>query len=235
MFARQLFLQRQESKPSYPCGECNKVLSSQQALDQHTLDKHYKFKCAYCKDRFATNDDRLSHEEAIHLIVYMLVDCRYCDREFNSEEDLRQHEDAKHRFECRYCGQEFATGKGRDTHEEAKHPTFECQHCDREFYSKDGLHRHEDATHRKNVACFHCDRFFTSVDALSKHKEAKHHFETTPDIQCDTCSLKFSTRHARNRHKRTCGLNLANRVQWPKVHPRKAMATLRRLHGATKL
>ncbi|KAI9460786.1 hypothetical protein HD554DRAFT_2132277 [Boletus coccyginus] len=199
--------QHRESKvhprSGHSCGTCGKVFASQQALDQHSGDKHSNsFECQYCDRMFTTAQGRDAHEEAQH----PTFECHYCDCEFGTEKAREQHEEAKHptSFECHYCYSKFGSEEARGQHEDAKHGAIECLHCDRKFSSEDARQQHESAKHP-----FECNlgsRTFTRVEALRQHEQ------TTPHIECSYCTGKFLTTALKKAHEISCYLNPANRV-----------------------
>ena len=181
---------------SCSCGTCGKAFASQQALDQHTRDKHSKlFECQHCDREFTTAQGRDAHEEAQH----PTFECHYCDREFGSEQAREQHEEAKHpsptTFECHYCDREFGSEEAREQHEEAKHPTFECHYCDCEFWTEKAREQHEETRH-PTFECHYCDSEFDSEEAREQHEDAKH-----SAIECHYCDREFSSEGARQQHE----------------------------------
>lgn len=185
-------LQHKETKHTYPCGSCSRVLYSQQALDQHVEDSHYAFECRFCDRGFTTDNGRLAHEAAKHPPLF---ECEYCDRDFTTDEGRLSHQRAKHTFECHYCDREFNSEDARQQHEDAKH-VFECRHCDREFNSEDARQQHEDAKHV--FKCRHCDREFNSEQGREAHEEAKH-----PTFECHFCVREFDSEDACQQHENT--------------------------------
>ncbi|KIJ14572.1 hypothetical protein PAXINDRAFT_100051 [Paxillus involutus ATCC 200175] len=182
-------LAHEEAKHSFCCDKCDRVLHSQDALDQHDTDKHPLFECLYCEREFTTDQGRLAHEEAKHSYC-----CDKCDSVFHSQDALDQHDTDIHPlFECLYCEREFTTDQGRLTHEETKH-SFCCGKCGTVLRSQQALDQHETAAHPL-FACLYCEREFTADQGRLAHEEAKHSF------CCNKCGTVLRSQQALDQHE----------------------------------
>ena len=114
------------------------MLNSQQALDQHTRDKHPSFECQYCGREFATEHGCGAHEEAKHSVFK----CKYCYLTFRSRATRQQHEDTKHHFECDFCGTSFTEVQALRQHERTT-PHFECSYCTDKLFTPALKRAHE--------------------------------------------------------------------------------------------
>ena len=236
---RSLGCQHREAKhhdtcPPISCAKCNKGFMSQEALDQHTRDKHSFIECRYCDREFTTELGRDAHEKAIHPPTF---ECEHCDREFKTDEGRLAHQEKKHppMFECEYCDREFKTDAGRLAHQKEMHPpTFECRYCDRQLSAEYARASHEEAKHSVFECRYDCTRTFKSRETRQQHEDSTHNFKcnlcganfweravlqhherTTPHYECSYCTTKHFTTALRKAHEVSCACNPASRVILP--------------------
>ncbi|KIJ07590.1 hypothetical protein PAXINDRAFT_102894 [Paxillus involutus ATCC 200175] len=178
----------------YYCDTCDTVVHSQEALDQHHIDKHPVVKCLYCERNFTTDQEHLAHKEATHPPRFQ---CQHCDLKFRTDDGRRKHEDAEHpaMFECRYCGSaDFASDEARLEHENAKHNLL-CRVCHKAFKLPESRQQHEQAKHKHTPSEW---MLRARVPSLAPDtREAQH----PPRFECQYCDLEFITDDARRNHE----------------------------------
>lgn len=145
VFTPQLAPQHRESKHKvYPCGECTRVLCSQQALDQHTLDKHHTLESRFCDLEFFTWPGiHLQDDMAVQMVSALFRTTVMLMRQL-----LPQSQEFKNTYPCEKCNKVLCSQLALDQHTSDKHSAIESRHCDCEFPTCPGIHSQDDKGER---------------------------------------------------------------------------------------
>lgn len=168
------------------CKQCDKILSSKNALRQHIICVHSTetpFICNTCNKAFKTLS-RLQTHKYVHNVEKKFV-CSYCGYSTKSGGDLNVHtriHTSERPYKCNYvnCGREFKTSSHLSEH----------------------IRRHMQI---KNYVCNICLQSFGQHSTLKTH--LMQHTGEKP-YRCDYCLACFRRKHHLTTHLKTHEMNL---------------------------
>ena len=183
----------------YFCGQCQKILKSQQSLNVHIQSKHkgVKYACDHCDHQASSQSNLISHIQSKHEGVRYA--CDQCAYQARYQGDLTRHVQSKHqgvKYACDQCDYQATTKFNLISHIQSKHKSvkYGCDQCDALFTDQSTLRRHVRSKHQGvKYACDQCDFQFKRKDILSAHIQSKY--------ACDQCSFKICRKSILTSHK----------------------------------
>ncbi|CAL4122293.1 unnamed protein product [Meganyctiphanes norvegica] len=199
-----------DSNVSYYCNICNKILSSENELNDHWRSQHSSsFKCREC-DLILTSQEQLKTHLETHNFgdnVDKSFTCTVCQCSFSKQASLQKHisihnqELLPNSNVCIQCGVNFESKvlleKHLKTHKEDPSEIYACYECDVTFDNHSSFSQHEHNILRirysehKEYACNICDYIASSKKNLYRHMWS-HSQHNIPIFSCDICEKKFS-------------------------------------------
>lgn len=110
------------------------------------------YSCNFCGKQFATNEERLAHEQSAHPVSPTIFTCPVCGLTFNTDQQLQVHAQTHATtppvYTCSVCGLPFSTWTEKEAHEKTHIPTvYKCKYCGQEFATLDLANAHIKAVH----------------------------------------------------------------------------------------
>ena len=149
-----------ESKKSFQCSVCNKMLSSKGNLKIHVLTVHEQkkpFECSECHKSFRQKGNLKIHLLTVHE-RNKPFHCSLCEAKFGFKIGLKNHLVSVHEkilFQCTVCHKRFSRKPNLKEHVEAVHERkkpFQCSLCQAKFGKKSSLKDHLVSVHDLNSA-----------------------------------------------------------------------------------
>ncbi|CRL00467.1 CLUMA_CG013729, isoform A [Clunio marinus] len=168
-------------RPTFPCPECGKELSSLSAVSSHINWIHKikrEFKCETCLKMFATKGSLKEHVK-IHSNIKEHV-CVICKKSFKTVSVLTNHLDTHNEtgYGCSDCGLRLNSKRTLRQHM-LKHSDinkFSCEICNAKFKRVKGYKDHLISMHTdiKAYKCPWCPKTFSNGANCRKHKKCCH-------------------------------------------------------------
>ena len=170
---------------SISCSLCQKVVYSEEALQQHISEHDLIYVCDICGKGFAKNSSRIYHMSYVH---------------------------NRQQMSCKVCGKIFSSTSGLRGHLAMHNRTFECKYCLKTFQQGVKLHRHIIQKHEQPLQCSTCKQAFKGPKTLEKHLQmgrcctiASTHQEKKPcvmcgQVACTRCGKAFGSKRSLRRH-----------------------------------
>lgn len=177
---------------AFKCPHCLRQFMSQQALSNHTENRHKPEKrvlvCDICKKTFAFKSILTTHIRELHLKIKRTPKkkrelpspekkciCEICGREFDRMKTLKRHFDTHASF--------FKSSAKTEAQ-------FKCDQCENVYKSRHSLYTHA----KKHSAygtykCKICPKVSPTPNALRKHVKDSH--TLTRDFVCHICNKGF--------------------------------------------
>lgn len=165
---------------TYPCSECDRVMSSPAALHYHrrTHSGVKPFACSVCPRRFLIRGQLVEHER-IHSGEKPFA-CDQCPKRFAQSSQRRQHASVHNTVGthvCTTCGEAFTRPWRLASHRRAAHAEsdssakrYRCDDCGREYTLRQSWVYHR-LTHSSDrpFRCDACPREFRVIGQLRQH------------------------------------------------------------------
>lgn len=204
-FTTEAVHQQLKSPKSFPCDECNTVLSSGGSFKRHKLTQHGEtVTCEHCglvlTSKAIDDHMRVEHPDKSYV-------CDLCNESLSTILSIRQHILSKHDkekpFKCAHCDLWFEEKVYRRIHINQKHKIqsdWGCLHCGLKCGTKLALKTHlaecvkviEEETGMKikmeTKVCDICNDTFMNRNDLANHKLRMH----TSKYDCPLCASKFT-------------------------------------------
>ncbi|KAG6811274.1 hypothetical protein H0H92_008268 [Tricholoma furcatifolium] len=129
----------------YYCDPCDRLFSTQSALDHHKRDSPNHHFCYPCGQEFNTWKGLKEHYVQSGAHAY----CQYCDEHFEDGDELVRHKGVKHAW-CRWCDKVLKNAYGLQQHYEKAeaHRGRYCAKCKRPFNRENDLRNHLRSSYR---------------------------------------------------------------------------------------
>lgn len=207
------------------CAICNKLFKTKKELNQHMSDDHDHNPVYTCHICGAVRKD----EEYLDLHMNVHAgktenECRYCNKRYtrpvNTLRHMRSHWNKK-KFQCEKCGVCFSQDNllynHKLRHEGEENPLI-CSVCNQTFKTKKTYTHHMQVhqENRKRFQCEYCPKSFTERYTLKMHMKTHPLAISTPeteeavnaivsentsdDIPCVICGVKFENKDGLNEH-----------------------------------
>ena len=176
-------------------------VASQNALDQHIINKHPEsrfFECKVCQKAFRTYRYlHFVHIKRCHVGLPVKYFCDICNKGFVDKSSHNNHKythsDAKN-YVCKFCGALFHTPYGLKVHVNihTREKKYLCTICGASFLRLCNLIGHKKRTHRSRdlrYVCEICGKLLETNKDLVKH-QALHHKNGKP-FSCEKCGKTF--------------------------------------------
>ncbi|XP_065225432.1 zinc finger protein 391-like isoform X2 [Planococcus citri] len=194
---------RDSSKP-FHCQVCNKQFAYKRSLSAHGLvhSEEKPYKCRTCGTRFKNYQNKLSHEQRMH-VEKACFECAVCGKKYSYKESLFTHLKLHSTpFSCQICSKSFARKDHLRQHQRmhSEEKCYKCGICDARYKHNRHKVRHERTHDGPCFECADCGKKFSCKDNLTKH--VKVHFGVKP-FSCQKCGKKFTRKGSLTQHQRT--------------------------------
>ncbi|KAL8616680.1 hypothetical protein ACOMHN_031662 [Nucella lapillus] len=210
------------SREMFMCRVCGKFLTSKKKLKIHMetdhqvdLPKDIKCTCRFCGLQLGQRSSMFCHyrQHAAGRLV-----CRKCGAILNDfvqyATHMAWHEKRRKKLTCQHCGQVFRSSLKLSDHL-ATHTSYACARCQRTFSSQALLSRHQcKAPHVKirgkmvkaRSGRGHQSNISRRQVCGPKDSEQQSHAHADEKLlDCTTCKMRFHSRRALGKHRRTLG------------------------------
>ncbi|XP_055316119.1 zinc finger protein OZF-like [Sitodiplosis mosellana] len=187
----------------FVCSICFKSLRSNAHLLSHSMTHKLELPnaCAKCGRRFATPDDKQSHETRCQRSPFACNQCHYKTfRNHHLKLHMQGKHGAKRSIECEICNKKFVKQITLKQHLSLAHSDqfpFQCTKCFGGYVTEDSKIAHEDVCGHRQYQCHLCKEYRRDKQKLTIHMRKDH---TGVWVQCEVCAASFSDESSTNRH-----------------------------------
>ncbi|XP_070570869.1 zinc finger protein 493-like [Ptychodera flava] len=195
-----------EERPTYACGECDKVFLTRHGLAKHKeLHLALTYKCDMCTSSFRKQNYLKDHIKRIHLQK---------DQECQKRKELndgkkkvrKQHLESRQEqmsHECDICHKSYKSkeilGRHKVLHREER-TKYACGECDKVFLTRHGLTKHKELHLALTYKCDMCTASFRKQNYLKDHIKRRHLQEDQEHQECKICGKVLKCKTALKRH-----------------------------------
>ncbi|XP_070200631.1 zinc finger protein 708-like [Littorina saxatilis] len=217
-------LSKADTKFSYDCSICGKVLANSQTLKRHKIYVHSDsrpFPCSQCSMRFKNRKHLKDHIAFVHNDERHFP-CSHCPARLKTKVQLNNHIRNKHTherpYQCSICSARFKQKGILTTHIKNRHSEdnieckdpddrpYLCRHCPAQFKLKGSLSTHtllkhndiEGANKGRPCVCPHCPLKFKQNCRLENHIARVH--ENRRPYPCPHCGTCFKGKGELSNH-----------------------------------
>lgn len=200
----------------YVCEECAYSTYSSKTIRRHVYGHTGQFPhvCDECGRGFVFRFELTTHRSRDHR--HERYTCERCPRAFYSHDRFERHisaHDGGWGFACPTCGQLYETQGYLESHQliHSEQRPYECSKCGKRFKTPQGLTFHNVGYHQSRsyvrnaehwqYRCYECDISFKYMSSLHAHN-ACHHVHQEQRLECQYCSVKFSSKMTLSQHIR---------------------------------
>ncbi|XP_055306678.1 zinc finger protein 836-like, partial [Sitodiplosis mosellana] len=160
--------------------------------------------CAKCGRRFATPEDKQTHETRCQRSVLACNQCHYKTVHIHHlKPHMQSMHGAKRLIECGICSEPFVKWMDLNRHLSSAHSDqfpFQCSKCFGGYATEDAKEVHEDICGHRRYQCHLCKEPRRYKQKLKTHMRKDH---TGERIQCEVCASSFKPKM--NPFKGVCG------------------------------
>lgn len=195
-----------ETHDEFKCDACNKVFTTHQNLDKHTLLFHTVQTCTLCNKEYSSRNNLLRHVQRSHgKIRRKNLSCPHCPKLFYAPWQLKVHMNAHNntRLECSLCPYSTVYPQALKTHTKIHMKQYHsiCDSCGKGFMNKSALKNHLAREHLgTSLACTVCEKTFYAAKYLSLHMECHQPDYWKRNHPCKLCGRRFLRRPMLLRH-----------------------------------
>lgn len=185
----------------FKCKVCCVHLHRRDAFRRH-MALHNDPQCTRCLSVFATEEERLAHDDEYDKYFELhgcdRYPCEWCPKRFNSYCEQQNHRFIHIEHKCRLCEQVFRTSGELEKHGDEVHPgtVYKCNKCEVDFQTRSERRKHCLKVHN-TVLCGICGLWIMGhfKQHMRKHKGIK-------PFKCryDGCGKAFLSREMLKLH-----------------------------------